>query len=36
VWRNGTKLVAGGRHVNAERIERRYREVLSRLMAAAG
>ena len=31
VWRAGRKLVSGGRHVHAERIERRYREVLERL-----
>jgi formiminoglutamate deiminase len=33
VWRAGRKLVQGGRHVHAERIERRYREVLARLTA---
>jgi formiminoglutamate deiminase len=31
VWRAGEKLVQGGRHIRAERIERRYREVLARL-----
>ena len=31
VWRAGRKLVQGGRHVHAERIGRRYREVLTRL-----
>ena len=31
VWRAGRKLVQGGRHIHAERIERRYREVLARL-----
>jgi formiminoglutamate deiminase len=32
VWRAGRKLVQGGRHIHAERIERRYREVLTRLI----
>ncbi len=33
VWRAGRKLVQGGRHVHAERIERRYRAALARLVA---
>jgi formimidoylglutamate deiminase len=33
VWRAGRKLVQGGRHIHAEWIERRYREVLRRLAA---
>jgi formiminoglutamate deiminase len=33
VWRAGRKLVHGGQHVHAERIGRRYREVLTRLTA---
>ena len=33
VWRAGRKLVQGGRHIHAERIERRYREVLRNLIA---
>ncbi len=33
VWRAGRKLVQGGRHIHAERIERRYREVLRKLIA---
>ena len=33
VWRGGRKLVQGGRHVHAERIERRYRASLARLTA---
>jgi formiminoglutamate deiminase len=32
VWRAGRKLVQGGRHIHAERFERRYREVLTRLV----
>jgi formimidoylglutamate deiminase len=33
VWRAGRKLVQGGRHIHAEQIERRYREVLRKLIA---
>jgi formiminoglutamate deiminase len=33
VWRAGRKLVQGGRHGQAEPIARRYREVLTRLVA---
>jgi formimidoylglutamate deiminase len=32
VWRAGRKVVAGGRHVQHERITRRYREVIQRLL----
>ena len=31
VWRAARKVVVGGRHIRAEGIERRYREVLTRL-----
>jgi formiminoglutamate deiminase len=31
VWRAGRKVVSAGRHVDADRIERRYRDVLARL-----
>ena len=31
VWRAGRKVVTGGRHIHAERIERRFREALARL-----
>ena len=33
VWRAGRKLVQGGQHIHAERIERRYRAALARLVA---
>jgi hypothetical protein len=36
VWRDGTKLVEGGRHVHAERIEQRYRTVLAQLTGTLG
>ena len=36
VWRDGTKLVEGGRHVHAERIEQRYRAVLAQLTGTLG
>jgi formiminoglutamate deiminase len=32
VWRAGRQVVAGGRHVHHERIARRYRETLQRLL----
>ncbi|NML04886.1 formimidoylglutamate deiminase [Sphingomonas sp. G-3-2-10] len=33
VWRNGRKLVQGGRHIHAEAIATRYRATLARLLA---
>jgi formiminoglutamate deiminase len=33
VWRAGAKLVAGGRHIAREAIERRYRRTLERLLS---
>jgi formiminoglutamate deiminase len=36
VWRAGRRVVQGGRHIHAERIARRYRKALARLMTRLG